>query len=216
MPRPKAKERVRQARNHAYRLLLFAAAERVFARHGFEAARMQEIADEAGVSVGTLYEIYPGKAELFRAIQEERGRDLLSHAARVVETDASALSTMLEGIGVYLGFFMAHPDYLCIHLREGTAWAVLPRPGSDAQIQAWQEGQALLSRLFRRGIEEGVFVNEDPELMARTMTAMHQVLLADWMERGRKAPPAQVIERARAFFSRTFATPRPGRRSPSS
>jgi AcrR family transcriptional regulator len=213
MPRPKAKESVRQARNDAYRRILFAAAERVFAKHGFDATRMQDIADEGGVSVGTLYEIYPGKSELFRAIQEERGRDLLGQAARVVAADATAKDTLLEGIGVYLGFFMGHPDYLRIHLREGTAWAVLPSPSSEVQLRAWQEGQTLLSHLFARGIEEGVFLDEDPALLARTMTAMHQVLLADWMEKGMKAPPSQIIARARQFFLRTFVTTGRGRRS---
>jgi AcrR family transcriptional regulator len=40
-------------------------AARVFAQDGYEGASMSRIASEAGVSKGTLYYYFPGKAELF-------------------------------------------------------------------------------------------------------------------------------------------------------
>lgn len=48
-----------------------AAALAVFAERGFAGARVEEIAARAGISKGTLYLYYHGKAELFRAVVRE-------------------------------------------------------------------------------------------------------------------------------------------------
>ncbi|MBC7292682.1 MAG: helix-turn-helix transcriptional regulator, partial [Thermoleophilia bacterium] len=46
---------------------ILAAATRVFARRGCAEATMQDVAAEAGLSVGALYRYYPGKEHLVRA-----------------------------------------------------------------------------------------------------------------------------------------------------
>lgn len=46
------------------------AAEAHFAAHGFDAARLSQIAKDAGVAVGTVYLRYQGKAELLSRVLE--------------------------------------------------------------------------------------------------------------------------------------------------
>ncbi|MFM8439647.1 MAG: TetR/AcrR family transcriptional regulator, partial [Candidatus Kapaibacterium sp.] len=52
----------------AKRDLLVRAAVTVFSQKGFHAAKMQEIADAAGVGKGTMYEYFDTKDELFLAV----------------------------------------------------------------------------------------------------------------------------------------------------
>lgn len=52
------------------RILL--AAERIFARHGFFAARVSEIAKEAGVADGTIYLYFKSKDDLLISLFEQR------------------------------------------------------------------------------------------------------------------------------------------------
>src|SRR3954469_22181997 len=52
------------------RILL--AAERIFARHGFFAARVSEIAKEAGVADGTIYLSFKSKDDLLISLFERR------------------------------------------------------------------------------------------------------------------------------------------------
>jgi AcrR family transcriptional regulator len=66
--RRKPREEARRARNDVYRQHIFEAAERVFAERGYEQTKVQEISKLAGLSMGTIYAIFPGKAELYRAI----------------------------------------------------------------------------------------------------------------------------------------------------
>ncbi len=54
------------------------AAERAFARTGFEATTMQQIAREASYTVPSLYAYFPGKAEIFEAIMARTQDELLS------------------------------------------------------------------------------------------------------------------------------------------
>jgi AcrR family transcriptional regulator len=64
--------RSRQAeRTEATRRKLLAAAERIFARDGFEAARLEDIAAGAGYTRGAFYANFGGKEEIFFALLEQ-------------------------------------------------------------------------------------------------------------------------------------------------
>src|SRR3984885_7184390 len=53
------------------RARLIDAAAKVFARRGFQAASVEEIAEEAGYSHGAVYSNFEGKADLFLAVFED-------------------------------------------------------------------------------------------------------------------------------------------------
>jgi len=59
-----------QARSKATRERLLAAAEKVFAEKGYDGAKLADIAEEAGVSVGAVYFRFKDKDALFLAIAE--------------------------------------------------------------------------------------------------------------------------------------------------
>src|SRR5713101_5397859 len=88
----------RQARTDVYRQHILGAAETVFADRGFEAAKVQDISRLAGLSMGTIYAIFPSKGDLFAAILEERGRELLQ-LARDVAARKDPPRQALRGLG---------------------------------------------------------------------------------------------------------------------
>jgi AcrR family transcriptional regulator len=59
-----------QARSRATRARLIEAAESVFAEKGYDGARLADIAEEAGCSVGAVYFRFKDKSALFSAIAE--------------------------------------------------------------------------------------------------------------------------------------------------
>lgn len=66
-----ARRRLTRAESQARtRAELLAAAERVFARRGYERASIVEIADEAGYSHGAVYSNFASKQDLFLALYE--------------------------------------------------------------------------------------------------------------------------------------------------
>ncbi|HEX9324565.1 MAG TPA: helix-turn-helix domain-containing protein [Xanthobacteraceae bacterium] len=73
------------AREGGRRRAILATAERAFARHGFHAATMQDVAIEAGMSPGNLYRYFRSKDAIVEGLcerdQEELAGDFVSLAA---------------------------------------------------------------------------------------------------------------------------------------
>jgi AcrR family transcriptional regulator len=70
---PPRRERADRSRNRA---AVLAAAQKLFAARGLESVRMEDVAAEAGVGVGTVYRGFTDRAGLVRALLDERERTL--------------------------------------------------------------------------------------------------------------------------------------------
>lgn len=199
---------LQSARKMAYRKLIVEAAERVFAQYGFDAAKVQAIAEEAGVAVGTVYSVFGSKAELFSEVLTHRLPELLqltSAAAIHANTPLEALTT---GLRAYILYLLHHPDSLQIHLREH-AWGLGPRRATAQQLEAWREGMELEASVLKAAIDQGLVIDVDPHLLARCITAVHQVQLWDWVEKGMVEPVEQVADRLDRIFIQMFCTDKP-------
>jgi AcrR family transcriptional regulator len=199
------KEAAKSARRGLHRTLVLEAAERVFAESGYEGARMQDVANEAGLALATVYATFRSKEEIFAAIHELRGRALLAVAADAAAGAGSAMGALLGGVDAYVAFLAEHPDYLRIHLKESQPWALDPKFTTAEQRGQWREGLELTVSVFRAGIAEGSVRDGDPVLFARLMIAAHQVFLAHWVEGGQKEARPVLLQRMRDFVTRSFA-----------
>jgi AcrR family transcriptional regulator len=201
------KQHVRRAKQDLYRQLVLEAAGRVFAEKGYDRAKMEEIARESGLSPGTLYTVFDGKADVYRALHEAGDEELLRcgiEAARGIEDPVEVL---LAGIRGYVGYFLAHPDFLQIHLREGFTWGT-EQSGAQSQgrTRAWRQGIDALTGAVQRCIDARAFHPGDPGIQARMMIAMQQVQLAHWVEERMARPPEEVIQDVEAHVRRAFCS----------
>lgn len=204
---PDARQRLKEARRALYRESIVDAAERVFAEHGYEAAKVQTIAKQAGVSLATFYAIFPKKWDAFRAVQADRLAELMQQVGARVLGAADAFERVCAGLEGYLRFHMEHPDFLRVQLREQVPWGTTDELRTPEQTRAWELGLEMMIAALREGMRQGMFREDDPELCARTATAMSQVRLALWADRGMREPPDVVAREAMLLLVRTFATP---------
>ena len=205
------RERLRAARRDIGRSHLVEAAERVFAERGYERARMQDIAAEAGLALATVYGLFEGKEQLYAEVHRVRGKALLQRAAQATVGARSAWDALLAGVRAYVEHLAAHPDYLRLHLRESQPWALSPKFSSDTQNLLWREGLELTVGVFTAALAEGSVVDGSPELHARLMIAAHQVFLGEWVDSGMVAPEAELVQRMQAYVERAFGRPRVSR-----
>lgn len=199
-----AKEAAREARAEVYRQHVLEAAVTVFAERGFEATKVQEIAQRANLSLGTIYTVFPGKQELYEAILAQHGQALLALVSGVHTRAAPAREALDELITIYIDYFVGHPDFLRMHLRSGASWALGPVLGTEQQRGFWQRIHELQADVFRRGVREGAFVEEDPDYLAKLFSVMDQVLLADWVARGTTDTRETLTARLRDQVRRSF------------
>ncbi|WP_018335197.1 TetR family transcriptional regulator [Actinomycetospora chiangmaiensis] len=75
-PAPGSAGRPRMSRSQR-RAQLLAAARSVFGAQGYHAAAMDEIAERAGVSKPVLYQHFPGKLDLYRALVESAANEMV-------------------------------------------------------------------------------------------------------------------------------------------
>jgi AcrR family transcriptional regulator len=168
--------RLSEARYQSRADEILSAATRMFARRGVTAATMQDVADEAGISVGLIYRYYPSKEQLVRAVLDrirDSTRALFTQAA--VETHSP--SDMLAGAGRLLG-----ERFRGAHTREETILvleAVLAdaRRSEDLVAGRRQLREAyifLTERLFRQAQTAGALdPGIDPEALALLFVSLN-------------------------------------------
>src|SRR5439155_9755170 len=92
-PPTKPRKNASQERSRATVDALIEATARILVREGFDKASTNRIAEAAGVSVGSLYQYYPGKEALVVAVIERHNQDL---TALVRQTLAEVESQPIE------------------------------------------------------------------------------------------------------------------------
>jgi AcrR family transcriptional regulator len=78
-----------QERSRATVDALIEATARILTRDGFDKASTNRIAQEAGVSIGSLYQYYPGKEALVAAVIDRHNRDIMKVVRRAFAEVAS-------------------------------------------------------------------------------------------------------------------------------
>ena len=185
-------------------------AESVFAEQGFAGAKMQDIAKASGLSLTTLYQAFPGKEELHRAVLIARDQEMLQAAlaeGQALLSTQGGVKEMLAVLAAQLRYLLEHPDYLRLQLQAGHAWYhSASRPSSDEQ-QMWERGLAIMEQVFRWGTDAGWFIPGTPADQARLLMAMQQARLENWVADGMQEAHASVISRIQADFVRQFCRP---------
>lgn len=205
MTRPTAPRRkpVAKARAEMYRALILECAERVFAERGYHTAKMQELAAEAGISLNTLYATFPSKREVFEALHEMRGAEFLAEVDTALAAPGDARQSLRRGVEAFVAYLVRHQDYFRIDLREGRSWAI----GDVEASPSFQAGIRQWTGLMRRGIAEGLFYADDPDVMAVTAFGLMQIQLAAWLAKTGASDPKRIAERVFRQIERALCAP---------
>jgi TetR/AcrR family fatty acid metabolism transcriptional regulator len=158
------------------RTLILDAAVRVFARSGYHAARVADIAEEAGVAHGLLYHYFPSKEEVLATIFRENWRRLVDRFRGVAASDERA-DEKLRGIAkILLRTWRNDPDLVRVMVRE-----VARGPQLLEQVDEIREGFLTIQRIVEQGQDEGVFRRElDSRLVSWIFYGALEELLTGW------------------------------------
>lgn len=208
--RTEAAQALREAKQALSRDHILAVAETVFADLGFAGTRMQDIAREAGISLATLYQFYPGKQDLHRAVLLGRDREMLDAVMQDIRPPvpgAHPLVPLLRMLARNLTYLLGHPDYLRMILQEGHVWYHVAAQPTAAEQQMWETGERLIGDVFEAGVRDGLLIPGDKRDQARLLLALQQTRLANWVAGGMAEAGEAVIARFQCDFVRLFCRP---------
>ena len=146
------------------------AALAVFGECGLANARLQDIAERAGVSKGTIYLYFPNKEELFREMIRQTAVAAIERAeqADVQGTPTNQLLAFMRGYWA----FVRSPVFLTIYRLVLGELHQFPDRAKFYAHEVVARGQKLLAGIIRRGIDAGEFREIDPMVAARMVVAL--------------------------------------------
>jgi AcrR family transcriptional regulator len=146
------------------RKLLDAAAQ-VFARKGYAAASVDQVAEAAGFSVGAVYSNFANKDELFAALMSDRAVNQVGEVAHIVDSSREQSADPLQALGEML-IAIADKDTDAAVLRT-EFWLHAVRNPELMQIEAASSAKTveavrgiLAEMLARNNVDDSVSVDE--------------------------------------------------------
>ncbi len=94
------------------------AALAVFSKSGYHEARIEDIAERAGVGKGTVYLYFPGKRELFQALIERITGEHLKTIEAALSESGSLEERLTLAVRKHLLFFESNRDLAGLNVQE--------------------------------------------------------------------------------------------------
>lgn len=158
-----------------------AAAQRLFAQHGFAAVSMRQIAAEVGVQAGALYLYTPDKQSLLAELMTDHMHDLLAALAGE-PMPADPVARLAAFARFHIRFHLERPEAVFIaymELRNLT-------PENFTRIEAMRrQYEDALEAILRAGTASGAFHVPDTKLATLALIAMLTGVTTWYREGGR-------------------------------
>lgn len=200
-PRKKGTKSPQEAARSAFRDEVRLAAERVFASKGFSATKMADIAAEAGVGVGTLYNYFANKQEIFEAIFLERTGQFqaaLDHATAgllPLEQVATLIRTSMQYVEDHGALFAMFFE------RGGIGEIDIERLGGKVIEELYQSFLRRLEDAISNAVKDGALRSDVPvpSMVAMIAGARNGAIYA-WLKGRRRSRIADAADNLLTLF----------------
>lgn len=140
----------------------------LFARHGFAAVSMRQIAAQVGVQAGALYNYTPDKQTLLFDLMRSHMESLLQ-AWQDEAPQGPALDRLQAFTRFHIRYHLERPDEVFVSYMELRNLT----PENFSVIEALRRRyEDQLEKILRDGAEEGVFDVPDPKVATMAVIAM--------------------------------------------
>jgi len=192
---PAEKKRLRERFRAETRDAILSAAELALAEHGARGARMEAIAERAGIAVGTLYNYFADRQELIEALFEVRRRELVEALERaLVEGDAQPFEARLTAfLAAGLGHFQAHRTFIALAVHEELS-------ASAGRWPLLREVRARAERLIDAGLGAGLLRPEDRATYPHVLIGLLRGLIDAALEADEPGVPRAALAAAARCF----------------
>jgi AcrR family transcriptional regulator len=163
-----------QQRSEETRSNILISAVKLFSAKGYNAASVDDICSDAGISKGAFYHHFKTKQDLFlalldgwlktidNAIEASKDKTVPETFMQITEAFPYIFATANEGLPMFLEFWLQAS-------RNKKIW--------QASVKPYRRYHKYFTDLIKRGVDEGSFIEVDPELTSRMIISTAMGLL---------------------------------------
>ncbi|MGD9526635.1 TetR/AcrR family transcriptional regulator [Pseudonocardia sp.] len=171
----------------ARRAQLLLAARDVFAEQGYHSAAMDDIAERAGVSKPVLYQHFPGKLELYRALLTTYADELVARVREAITHSTDNQERVHGAVSAYFDFVAG----------EGGAYRLV----FESDLRGEPEAAAVVSTALNRCIDmvaDAVTTDAGLDggrarLLAVGLVGLSQVAAQYWLDSRQEVPRDDAV-----------------------
>jgi TetR/AcrR family transcriptional regulator, fatty acid metabolism regulator protein len=161
------------------RRLILDAAVRVFARQGFHATRVSDIADEAGVAYGLVYHYFSSKDEVLNELFIERWSLLLTAIEEADRTGASPRQKLGAVATFIFDSYRHDPELMKVIIVEVTRAA---NSFGQTHLEEIRRAYESIAKIVADGQESGAFRGDvAPMFASLAFYGAIEQLLSGWI-----------------------------------
>jgi AcrR family transcriptional regulator len=171
----------RERERERHRAEILDAAERVFAESGYHQATVEEIARTSDFSVGSIYNFFPSKRNLYQEVIERLAELFRSDFVLHVSGLSDPVEQLTRTIDLRLRFVEEHFSFMRFFFIEASTSyldmdSILPE---KVRVILDELNESIVDML-RRGMAEGKFRKEDPGLLCLCIDGMLKAFASNW------------------------------------
>lgn len=184
-PQKSVRDIVRDESRAVYREAILEAAERVFGQLGFKGAKMADIAAEAGVAAGTLYNYFKNKDEVFESILI-RGHDQLFELLQADMSIAHPFERIRAMMTTCYRFLEEHGALFSIYMHRGGLYEWSQKKLKESRHrQVYERYDQMMEQTLAQAASQGLIRTDiPPEELVAMFAGLSDAQIFAWVRRG--------------------------------
>ena len=152
-------------------------AQKLFAKFGMRKTAVDEIAEKAHVSKGSIYHHFRDKEDIFRSVIRREGETLIAKIWEEISKQANPQDKLQAMMKTKI-FHYRNLVNLWEVSREMVE-ELLPSVEKERK-RIWQEEKRMIARILQEGVEEKVFTLPDINMVAESIVSAFRNLEFSW------------------------------------
>jgi len=169
-------------------------AEKIFASKGFYDATMAEIANASGFAIGTLYQFFEGKENLYTTMVSEKLDRMYSEIRESVNREENVINKLEKLVNSHFHFVENNVDFCNLLIRgEGATLSKGETALRDKMIADYLNHIGYVEYIMRWGTQTKVLKLMEPRVMANAILGIIRSFIYGWMLTNQDTPLSNKV-----------------------
>ena len=154
------------------------AALELFTKNGLHNVTMNQIAIESEYSVGTLYNFFKNKEELYKELIVNKISKFHTSLTNAINVPGDATEKIESWLNKKIRIFNDDSKFMQLYFTEAMGVSSNVRVGLKNEIKIiYEDMLSKIENVFKQGIKKNIFIHMDPYLLTLSLEGISNALL---------------------------------------